>query len=56
MMKYSLDFIQHGTDLGPCTRVGGLDAVPLQESAELCDEMAKVNYVFHVSCSMIDRN
>ena len=55
-MNFLFNFIQHVTDLGRSTRLSGLDAVPLLDPAELCDERANANYFFRVSGSMLDLN
>ena len=54
-IKTLLNFIQHGTFIGPGSRVGGLKVVRLLASAELCEEMPTVDYFCHVRGSMIDQ-
>ena len=55
-IKISLNFIQHGTNIGPGSRIGGLNVVPLLASTELCVERSQVTHFCNVSVSMVDLN
>ena len=55
-IKHLFNFIQDGTALGPCTRVGGINTVLLLASARLWHNMAQINYFSHVNGSMLDLN
>ena len=55
-IKHLFNFIQDGTALGPCTRVGGINTALLLASAGLWDDMAQIYHFSYVNGSMLDLN